>query len=208
MSYKVKVPSTIPPERNESFNFSASLRPGTSTVRVLLGIFLEGQETQDLRLQKSSHCGLVFIKWILWGHRYSAYNSIFMSSTLKVIIDIFGLISSTCQWFYFLHLSYISPLLFFCFFCFWLSITYYSILLLHLAFIFFSKFLYIYLHMHLEREMESKEEEREEGKSSSVMHKKVKMLVTQSFQFSMITWSIAHQAPLSMKFARQEYWNA
>ena len=69
-------------------------------------------------------------------------------------------------------------------------------------------FLYIYLHMHLEREMESKEEEREEGKNSSIMHKKVKMLVTQSFQFSMITWSIAHQAPLSMKFARQEYWNA
>ena len=41
VSYKGKVPSTFPSERNESFSFSASLRPGTGTVRVFWGMFLQ-----------------------------------------------------------------------------------------------------------------------------------------------------------------------
>ena len=36
---------------------------------------------------------------------------------------------------------------------------------------------------------------------------KVKMLVTQSCPLCVIPQAVAHQAPLSMEFSRQEYWN-
>ena len=33
------------------------------------------------------------------------------------------------------------------------------------------------------------------------------MLVTQSCQLCAIPWTVAHQAPLTMEFSRQEYWS-
>ena len=36
---------------------------------------------------------------------------------------------------------------------------------------------------------------------------KVKVLVTQSCPTLVIPWTVAHQAPLSMEFSRQEYWS-
>ena len=33
------------------------------------------------------------------------------------------------------------------------------------------------------------------------------MLVAQSFQFFVTPWAVAHQAPLSMDFSRQEHWS-
>ena len=36
---------------------------------------------------------------------------------------------------------------------------------------------------------------------------KVKMLVAQSIQLFATLWTIAHQAPLSIEFSRQKYWN-
>ena len=36
---------------------------------------------------------------------------------------------------------------------------------------------------------------------------KVKMLVAQSIQLFATLWTIAHQAPLSIEFSRQEFWS-
>ena len=33
------------------------------------------------------------------------------------------------------------------------------------------------------------------------------VLVAQSCRFFAASWTVAHQAPLSMEFSRQEYWN-
>lgn len=60
VSYKVKAPSTFPPERNENSGFSAFLRPGAGIVSVLLGIFLEGQETQRPPPPKVITLGIYF----------------------------------------------------------------------------------------------------------------------------------------------------
>ena len=43
-------------------------------------------------------------------------------------------------------------------------------------------------------------------KSDSVMHIRVCALLSR-VQLSAPPWTIAHQAPLSMEFSRQEYWN-
>ena len=40
----------------------------------------------------------------------------------------------------------------------------------------------------------------------TLIERKVKVKSLSCVQLSVIPWTVAHQAPLSMKFSRQEYW--
>ena len=48
---------------------------------------------------------------------------------------------------------------------------------------------------------------RSSSSSSSSREKVVRVLVTQSCLTLLTSWTVAHQAPLSMDFSRPEYWN-